>query len=284
MKNIFASLTIIAVFSSFNGVTALFAQSGASPLGPDSHRPAFEVVSIKQVGPNQTIQTADGIFSVGATVKPCIYSRDRVTCQLSLHALIEEAFQLRDFEIAGPSWLSDGAYVVQATLPLDTGSNTARLMLQSALIDGFDLKFHHEKRNLSVYELVPGGHGVRLKAADDATHRKLLDAATPAGHGATMSMAPGEFSAVSISLDFLAIQLRSFGALELPVVNKTGLTGNYKVDLHWTPTEDPYSLSNGKDPGFKDAVQYGLGLQLRKTVSPINVLVIDHVERVPTEN
>jgi uncharacterized protein (TIGR03435 family) len=284
MKNILSALTILSLFTSSAGVLTLFAQSDGSTVRPDTPRAAFEVVEIKQVGPNQTIQTPDGIFSVGATVKPCSYSRDRVTCQLSLQALIEEAFQLKDFEIAGPSWLSDGAYLVQATVPLDTDKNTARRMLQSALVDDFELRFHHEKRDLSVYELIPGRHGVRLQPADDSAHRKLLDVATPAGHGALMSMAPGQFSAVSISLDFLAIQLKNFAGLDLPVVNKTGLTGEYKVDLHWTPTENPYSLSTGKDPGFKDAVQYELGLQLKKSVAPIDVMVIDQVERVPTEN
>jgi uncharacterized protein (TIGR03435 family) len=89
---------------------------------------------------------------------------------------------------------------------------------------------------------------------------------------------------VAISTDLLAIYLRSFGGIELPVVDRTGLTGEYKVDMHWEPTEDLNSMRRGQDPGFKDAVESQLGLQLKKSTDPINVLVIDHVERAPSEN
>jgi uncharacterized protein (TIGR03435 family) len=228
--------------------------------------------------------TSTGSATMGPMVK-LDYLRDRVMYQLPLQRLIEEAFQLKDYEIAGPDWLASDWYVVQATMPLDTNKDTARLMLQEALEDRFNLKFHREEKELPVYELVPGKHGVKLKPADDPAHRKLLmDFPTPTGRGALMSESPGHFFAVAITPDLLAIYLQQFAGLDLPVVNKTGLTGEYKVNMHWEPTEDPNFLSRGKDPGFKDAVESQLGLQLKKSTAPINMLVIDHIERAPSEN
>jgi uncharacterized protein (TIGR03435 family) len=213
------------------------------------------------------------------------YLRDRVIYQLPLQRLIEEAFQLKDYEIAGPDWLASDWYVVQATMPLDTSKDTARLMLQSALEDRFSLKFHREKKELPVYELVPGKHGVKLQPADDPAHRKLLmDFPTPTGKGASVSLSSGHFFAVAITPDSLAIYLKSFGGLDLPVVNKTGLTGEYKIDMHWEPADDPNSFGRAEDRGFPDAVKSQLGLELKKSTAPVNVLVIDHVERVPSEN
>ena len=261
-----------------------FAQPSAPQASSSSTAPTFDVVSIRQIESVHTVRIGNDTISARPTIKPCNYLRDRVICQLSLLALIEEAFQLKDYEIAGPNWLASDWYVVQATMPLDTDKDTARLMLQSALEDRFSLKCHREKKELPVFELVPGKHGVKLTPADDATHRKLLDVPPAMGHGALMSERAGQFSAVAISTDLLAANLRSFAGLDLPVVNKTGLTGEYKIDLHWAPTEDLNSASRGQDPGFKDAVESQLGLQLKKSTAPVNMLMIDHIERAPSEN
>lgn len=284
MRNILSALKIPLFGGVFVGTLIAFAQPSAPQASSDSTAPTFDVVSIRQTDPTQIINTPNGPRLIGAMNKPCDYLRDRVMCQLSLQRLIEEAFQLKEYEIAGPDWLASGSYVVQATMPLDTNKDTARLTLQSALEDRFSLKFHHELREVSVFELVPGKHGVKLRPADDPAHRKPLDVPSPMGHGATVSMRPGRFFAMAITLDWLAIYLRSLAELNLPVVNKTGLTGEYKFDLHWEPTDDPNSFGRGKDPGFPDAVKSQLGLELKKSTDPVNMLVIDHIERTPSAN
>ena len=226
--------------------------------------------------------TSNGSTTMGPMVK-LNYLRDRVIYQLPLQRLIEEAFQLQEYEIAGPDWLASDWYLVQATMPLDTNKDTARLMLQQALEDRFNLKFHHEKRELSVYELVPGKHGVKLQPADDLAHRKPLDVPSPTGKGSSLYMTDGRIFAMAITPDLLAANLRGFADPDLPVVNRTGLTGEYKIDMHWEPSDDP-SLSGPADPGFKQAVKDQLGLELKKSTDPMDVLVIDHIERTPSAN
>ena len=249
-----------------------------------AQHPAFDAVSIKQIVSSHIRRTPTGVLTVSAEAKPCKYLRDRVICQLTLDRLIEEAFQLHDYEIAGPDWLKSDWYSVQATMPLDTPPDTAHLMLQFALEDTFNIKFHREKRDTPVYEMIPAKHGIKLKPADDPAHRKLLDVPTAIGHGATLSMQSGQFSAIAITPEWLAIYLRSFGEVDRPILNRTGLTGEYKVDLHWEPTENPASSSKGNDPGFKDAVEQQLGLHLQKATAPLDILVLDHIDRTPTPN
>jgi uncharacterized protein (TIGR03435 family) len=283
MRNMLPALKSSLFFSIFAGAAVAFAQSGAPQVDPASTRPTFDVVSIRQIGPTQTINTPHGPILAAALVKPCDYLRDRVMCQLSLRALIEEAFQLQEYEIPGPDWLDRGRYVVQATMPLDTNKDKARLMLQQTLEDRFSLKFHRELREVPVYEMVPGKHGIKLQPAGDPAHRRPLDVPS-LGHGATARMGPGQFFAMAITPEWLAIYLRSFGEVDRPVVNRTGLSGEYRIDMHWEPIEDQNSLDSGKDPGFRDAVESQLGIRLNKTTAPINMFVIDHVERAPSEN
>lgn len=284
MRNILPALKSSFFFSLFASTVIASAQLGAPQMDSGSGMPSFDVVSIRQIEPGQIVRTSDGgTAGIGVPTKACEYLRDRALCQLSLLALIEEAFQLKDYEIAGPDWLANGMYAVQATMPSDTTKDTARLMLRSALEDRFGLKFHLEKRELSVYELIPGKHGVRLQPAGDPAHRKSLDVPNAFGRGAAVYMTAGQFFAMAITPDWLGIYLRTFGGVGLPVINKTGLTGEYKVDLHWTPSDDP-SLSGPIDPGFQQAVKDQLGLELHKTILPVDVLVIDHVERAPSAN
>jgi uncharacterized protein (TIGR03435 family) len=215
-------------------------------------------------------------------MKPCEYLPDRVVCQLTLAGLIEEAYQLKDdVELAGPEWLQRDIYVFQATMPLDTNRETARLMLQRALKDRFGLKVHREKRDLQVYALVPGKHGVRLQTADTPEQQKLSKLDTPAGLvSGTVFSGHGAFVASAITIDLLADNMRNYVDDGMPVVNMTGLTGKYKIDMHWAPTDEP----GMKDPEIFSAIERQLGLRLEKRKVPYDVLVADHIERVPTDN
>jgi uncharacterized protein (TIGR03435 family) len=259
------------------------AQSSPPPSNPASTNPTFDVVSIRQVDPTQMINTPRGPLLARALVKPCEYLRDRVKCQLPLRRLIQEAFQLQEYEIPGPDWLDSGSYVVQATMPLDTNKDTARLMLQRALEDRFSLKFHRELRVVPVYEMVPGKHGIKLQPAGDPAHRQPMDIPS-LGLKGTASMSPGQFFAMAITPERLAIYLREIGEVDRPIVNRTGLSGEYRIDMHWEPPEDQNSRDSGKDPAFRYAVESQLGIHLNKTTAPINMFIIDHVDRTPSAN
>ncbi len=258
-------------------------QPGPSQESNESKRSAFDVVSIRKV---DTTATRVGPYMWrGVPHKPCKYLADRVLCQLSLKELTLEAYQVKDIEFAGPEWMSESLFAFQATMPPHTPQEAARLMLQQALTERFGLKVHHEKRIIPVYALVPGPHGVKLQLADDPAHRKPQAITTPAGLMRPSSFfGGGRFYSIASTLDRLATELNLHGGMGLPVVNMTALTGEYKMDMRWSPSDDPHYTRRGQDPEFAIAVQQQLGLRLEKRKVPYDVLVVDHADRAPTEN
>lgn len=266
-------------------VGAAVAQSST----PDPTRPAFDVVSIRQIEASHTTSTGPSTTTIHAPFKPCMYAAGRVSCQLPLESLIEVAFQLKSWEIAGPSWLSEDMFIVEATMPPDTPKDTARLMLQRALQERFGLTFHRADRIIPIYALIAAPGGVKLQPADDPSHRKPVETAgkalvKPGTGGATAASGAGYFGAVAVSLQGLGTILGTKAGLNLPVVDMTGLTGEYKVDLNWTPTQDPDFAPQGKDHAILIAAKTQLGLIFEKRKSPMSILVIDHVNRLPSNN
>jgi len=260
-----------------------FPAQGISQDKASSPGASFDAVSIRRVG-SSTVITPMGQPAIGIPDKRD-YSPDRLILQLSLDDMIREAFQLKKFELIGPKSLGDEIFLLQATMPLGTSNNDARLMLQQALMERFGLKYNREPRDVSVYALVAAKNGVKLQPADDPAHRQLKSVETSAGTmHAQVSYRPGQFFALAITLDELARQLESFGDLDLPIVDATGLSGEYRIDLHWTPQEQDNGLVTGKDASFTKAVEAQLGLRLEKRKASYDVLVIDQIERMPSAN
>jgi uncharacterized protein (TIGR03435 family) len=199
--------------------------------------------------------------------------------------------------VGGPSWLATDRFDIEArvdsTLPSDVQSlSTHRsAMLRTLLEDRFKLKTHLETRQEQIYALVKArtdgrlGPGLRpstvdclalLQAGRDnpSTAPSLPSACT---NGVEFGF--GILSGSSVQISNLAPTLS--GAVERLVVDRTDLTGNFDMDLHWTPgvladaTSDAVSIFT--------AVQEQLGLKLESTTGPVDVLVIDHVEH-PTED
>jgi uncharacterized protein (TIGR03435 family) len=257
----------------------LCAQPGGYQEQSSQTLPAFDVVAIRKINP------ASQKISPGVTMGTpigCQYLKDRVQCQMNMVGLILEAYQVRwgtQFDSsAGADWMRQDIFSISATMPSGTAKETARLMLQRMLAERFGMKVHFEKRDVPVYAMLVGKHGPKLEPAEDSGHRdKEVD--TPAGRMKVGSyMGGGRLFATASTLDLLALNLHS-SDLDLPVVNMTGLTGEYRFDLSWTP-----EYENGKDHALVTEVLRQLGLRLEKRTLPYDVLVIDHVERIPTEN
>jgi uncharacterized protein (TIGR03435 family) len=216
---------------------------------------------------------------------PCEYQPDRVRCQRSLRYLIEDAYQVDDIEVYLPKWTNDQDhwFAIEGTMPPGTTKETARLMLRQGLAERFGLKIHWEKRDTPVYALVPGKHGATLEPVVDPDHPKLRTFTNPTTGKSTpavITQTEGEFFAAAITMDLFAKNLRVRAGLDRPVVDMTGLTGVYTFDLKWLPAEPPSYV----DPAILSVMETKLGLRLEKRVLPLNVLVVDHVEEMPTGN
>jgi uncharacterized protein (TIGR03435 family) len=282
------------------------ASAGASPL------PSFEVASVK---PNAGA-TGNGGGGRGAP-DPTQLNYTNIPLKL----ILQRAFDAKDYQIVGPSWLQDfqsSRFDIRAKGAPGTTKEQIPLMLQNLLVERFGMKFHMEKRELPAYELVVAKGGVKMKESAKPVDEPLSPdsapnsqgrggIATQRGQDGRVELAPGRKGAMVMGMGgALRISARLQSSAEIatlcqnrigrPVADKTGLTGTYDFNLDFSPNGQtsgaaaPSSASGTplgdlKDdvPPFEVAIQ-SLGLKLQPAKVMIDVVVIDHIEKVPTEN
>jgi uncharacterized protein (TIGR03435 family) len=194
----------------------------------------------------------------------------------SLLDLIREAWNVRDYQISGPDWLTTERFDVVANFPAGATERQLEAMKQTLLLDRFGLKLHTETRNLPVYGLVIAKSGVRFQPAKpDAPSRNLMNG----GRGSY------DMRATRKTMADLAEALSRFA--DRPVRDMTGLTGTYDFTLQWMREE---AQSAATEVGLKllptmsVAMEEQLGLRLEPRSAPIEMLVIDRAQKTPTGN
>lgn len=262
---------------------AQLAHYGTAQGSNEKPLPAFDVASLHLV-PEETRVSPWGSTSIGKPTKSCQYLPDRLRCQLSLTSLIVEAYRVKRAEVVRPLWLDDDVIAIEGTMPMNTSQDTVRLMLQEALAERMGLKIHRENRDMTVYALVAAKGGLKLQAADIPAQRKLKKIGSPSGSvSASRSWRPGYFFAMAISLDDLALSMEPCYGIQVPIVNLTGAEeSEYKFDMSWPPGEQMGMCVF--DDGFPDALEKQHGIRIEKRKMKMDVLVVDQVNRVPTDN
>jgi uncharacterized protein (TIGR03435 family) len=242
------------------------------PMAADAN-PAFEVATIKPSGPEERGPRFE-------------FQRRRFSViHTSLNDLIRFSYGLQQRQIAsGPDWVTSENYDISAE-PDGEGEPSIkqwRSMVKKLMADRFQLKLHYEKRELTVYVLTVARTGAKMI-------RSQSDPASPPGLGFGP---PGNFGATNATMADFAEALGQ-GALDRPAVDQTGLTGRFDFRLTWTPDEAHFSAVGGSKPSPTEsvdappdlftAIEEELGLKLLSTKAPVDVLVIDHVEK-PSAN
>jgi uncharacterized protein (TIGR03435 family) len=244
------------------GIGALGVLAMAGLLAGQPAQPAFEVASVKAAesgGPPgdipRNMDTSPGHFAMR---------------NVPLRYAIEWAFDLKDYEITGPEWIkADQRYDIVAKAPGPATDDQMRPMLAKLLLERFQMRIHKETRELPVYALVTGKGPAKLQEA------------SPDGQPALQPATGGvKFHQFGLSrLTFLLSR-----RMDRPVLNLTGLNGvyDYTIDISGLPR--PGVADGTEGPSIFSAVQQDLGLKLEARKQPIEILVIDHVEKVPTAN
>jgi uncharacterized protein (TIGR03435 family) len=187
--------------------------------------------------------------------------------------LIREAFNLEFYEIVlPPSLPRDLYYDIVAKAPGDAPTSRAdfRRMLQTLLADRFNFRFHREPKEIPVYILTVGKGGPKFKPSPPDAVRHVFHAVNGRHQNVT---------ATRYTMADLARDLRSSLGADRPVIDRTGLTGEYSLFLEATPRRD---VELG-DISVHTAVQEQLGLKLEPQRAPIEVLVVDRFEK-PSAN
>ncbi|GGA77835.1 hypothetical protein GCM10011507_31350 [Edaphobacter acidisoli] len=239
------------------------AVSPMSPMPANAH-PSFEVATIKPANPNET----SGNFQIGGHR---IFIENE-----TVDSLISAAYAVHPKQIVDePAWLGTAKFDIEGQADLAGVPNLQQIqeMLQGLLRDRFGLKFHRDKRDLSIYAIKVAKGGPKMTRSPETSYG--LPSQTGHGHGGQIER---KFTNNSMS-DF-ALGMQTY--LDRPVVDETGLAGRYDFTLKWSPDNLPVSEPDAA-PGIFTAVQEQLGLKLEATKGPADVLVIDHVER-PSPN
>jgi bla regulator protein blaR1 len=243
-------------------------------------------------------QTAPTAFTV-ASIKPNRSSDDRFMMRflpgggltatgVTLKMLIMNAYEVAGYQIVGaPAWVGTERWNIEAKADGVRGTlkrEESDAMLQRLLEDRFQLKSHRESKKLPAYALVVAKGGAKLKAhaaADGARPQESFGFGSAAGTG--------------VPIPDLAFQLSQ--GLGRPVLDRTGLQGRYDFTLEWTPAPGEFTAAaiglppragpprpvDPNRPSIFTALEEQLGLRLKSTKAPVEILTIDHVEQ-PSEN
>jgi uncharacterized protein (TIGR03435 family) len=263
--------------------------------------PAFEVASVKLSSPEGA---TSGTFR-GMRIDKTRF----VAGHQSLRTLIFWAYKVKEEQVSGPEWL-DRVYVdIEAKLPDGATEDQAWPMVQTLLADRFKMTVHRENREQAIYALVVGKNGLKMKAQEP-----VAESETPPPPGSTTVGLPGsEFrlskdgslsgGGVKMSRDQNGMHVEAFQIAALagflseflgrPVVDKTNLKGSYAIRFDISLDElmqgaPGHGAGTVSDPGgpempFLNAVEK-LGLKLEPQKSPVETIVVEHIERTPSEN
>jgi uncharacterized protein (TIGR03435 family) len=235
----------------------------------DSVGPAFDVASVKQ---NKSSMKGSHIYNPNSGSFRAV--------NVSLKDLLQFVYGLQEEQLVGiPSDVSSATFDIDAKMDSDSDARLAKLdklsldnlkkdMLRTVLAERFQLKSHRETRKLPVFVLVTAKNGPKLLPANDK--------------GLKMGGTSSSITSTGVSVDQLSGQLAL--RLERPVLNQTGISGQFDVVIQWDPdVGSPGNSSSSLPSSIFSAIDEQLGLKLESRKEEVDVLVIDQVQ-MPTLN
>lgn len=237
---------------------------GEAQTAPLSSYPAqFEVASVRLVEK----PSGDGLTKI-SDPGALLFTAHNV----SLPFLIQMAFGLDVYQIEGqPAWMGSTLYDVSAKPDSEKGPTYEQLkpMLQHLLAQRFHLQTHTEEKEMKGYSLVVAKGGQRLMPSKSAGP-------------VSAAIMPNRLQAPGVDAKGLASILSM--VLKRPVHDNTGLQGKFDLKLNFAPLNAPANSLDSSLPSVFTAVQEQLGLKLEPAKVSVQMLVIDHADRLPTEN
>jgi uncharacterized protein (TIGR03435 family) len=268
-------------------------------------RPEFEVASVKP-----SVESANAMDNVnrGLHIDGAMVNFNGMPMKWYIHY----AFTVRENQISGPDWLSSERVDIVAKLPAGATREQIPAMMQALLADRFKMTLHRESKDLPVYALIVGKGGMKMKESpldpdtDDGPGKANVDVnVTGQERGATISLGKGasvtfdglRLVAKKVAMPYLADSLARF--VDRPVIDMTGLKGTYDCTLDYNLDDVRALILSSAPPGTPlpprqaDVGETGVslmdslaavGLKMEPRKAPLDVLVIDRMEKTPTAN
>jgi len=236
---------------------------------------SFDVASIKPADPPSPGTSRRNTASLG-----------RIDYQsTTLRRCIAYAYGVKEYQIDGPAWLAGDRWQIQAKAPEGAADDQMPAMMQTLLAERFHLQLHREKKDFDGLAIIAGKNGPKLDRAGK-----------PGDYRTTMRFGGGgKIEANGMTMDSLARFLTD--TLARPVANETALAGAYAFTLEYAAYEArggmqllttgplPPNVTAATDPGLSvmSSIQR-LGLKLESRKVPLDVIVIDRIDKTPTSN
>lgn len=280
----------------------------AIAFGQTADNLTFEVASVKRTPPPEP---GARVFYGPPRGGPGTSDPGQITwTNAALRNILMTAYDVQTFLVTAPDWMNTERYDIVAKVPAGATRAQVNVMWQNLLKERFGMVLHRESKEFPIDELTIAKGGSKLKETEDPNIEPFTPAAGPVqssknglpqlnGSGAIMSIFPGPNGATATmlarGLPLSEIAIRLANSVRRPVIDKTGLTGKYDFYLEFTPDLSGMALpagfsaqdgNNASDPGtnIASAVEKQLGLKLTSTKGKLDVIVVDHAEKVPTEN
>jgi uncharacterized protein (TIGR03435 family) len=212
-----------------------------------------------------------------------------------LYAILTQAFTAFDYQLVVPEWTRVETFDVSAKLPEGSSRDDLKPMLQTLLKERFNMKMHRENRESAVYELVIADGGPKIKQVtapipppppgpevDPDGYPNV-----PNGAGVRVLNGRARIQFPIASTKMLVFYLLSF--VDRPVLDATGLKGSFAFTLSFSlprPGAIASMDDDAMDPGptIYEATEKQLGLKLKPAKRPVEIVVLDHLDRTPVEN
>lgn len=252
---------------------------------PAAPLPDFEAVSIK---PNKSGEAR-------TMMHPSPGGRLNAT-NVSAKTLIEWAYGIRDFQLSGqPGWVDSERFEVAAKADgnprYDFLKPELETMFRSVLADRFKLAIHRSTKEMPIYSLVVAKNGPKVHPVEEGDCPEVPTPQNPCR--SVRGNKFGQLTGVKAPMPALALVLTNFtGRI---VADNTGLKGSFSYTLDWTKFLQPPQMPPGvtpppnafdpasTEPAIATALEEQLGLKLESAKGPVEMVVIDHIER-PSEN
>jgi uncharacterized protein (TIGR03435 family) len=258
----------------------------------------FEVASVRLAPPPDGTTPARHLSGIPG---PNNNDPGRFSARVNLLSLLLTAYDIPIYRLSDENDLGLMRLDIEATMPADTTREKFNVMLQNLLADRLGLKVHWVSKPVETYSLVVAKGGPKLKPAEPDSPQESSDASKvvrlngfpipPAGNGSWFAQTPDGKIGMRGHNQTIQELIGEFAPRTLngPLTDATGLTGKYDYTLFWSMSANsaalnPMSAAEPDGPNIFDAVQDQLGLKIEKTRGQVQVLVVDRVEKKPTEN
>jgi uncharacterized protein (TIGR03435 family) len=283
---------VLALLTLFATATTVLAQTP----------PRFEVASVRPSPATDTPTAALGLRITSSQVR---------IASLLMKDYLAIAFNVSPKQIVGPDWIDEARFDVNATIPAGVSRDEFPAMLQELLRERFQMKVHREQREFPVYALTIARNGRKLTPStlpesDPAAAIEVGGSGSNAGvtidlgGGSSFALADLAITATHITLSSFADMLTRF--VDRTVIDATGVTGRYDITAKLTREEyDATLLRSAVNAGIRLPPQVtrmldqgpgnpvgpaleAAGLAFDSRRAPLDVIVIDSIQRTPTEN